>query len=638
MCLRPLGWPCCRRERENHIGLLWKFPCSSFRTPPPPLRPSAQPSFAQCGSSFSSLFSFLSFFAPPLFSFCSFFFSNCPKYRDQSPPPTTYKENRKKRPFLPHTSTKTTLDEKAQLPPCEKHRSHREAKKNMSSNPQSANYALRVGAIALLGGVIAYWLWTSSSSSSETKPKKTSKTKKTITTTTTTTKEATANGPIDNTGNETKVEETTTTTTTTTTATPKSTTTTTAVKDEPAATDLIEERTITDTLEKESTENIIAEQLPELGLGATVVDDVVIVEAVEETVVNDAIEEEPVVEILERDIVTETPANVSAEVMAEAVTKVIEVAVLEETSNEVIIEDAIVEDTVTVPEATAFEEPVVEVIAVETEKEEEEKVQEQATQEEKEEEWKEEEWKEVDVVLVDEQRHKDEHDHEEVFEMVFEREVMTHEQEHEETTSEEQSEAETEAETPTTLVGDEMNLSRDTLIEEVEADTVEAQENLSKVTDSLNLSRKAADPWETSNHNDDKVQTLREVSRVAQHSELNAAAPEFKPSWVSSPSPAPAPRAPATRDAPSSQDQQGKMKSRCRFWPKCTNKSCKFTHPSLPCRDPENCSFGDRCIFMHPNDLLPRPSRHSSLAKKRRPISSDSSATMVAATPEEIWT
>ncbi|KAF9434207.1 hypothetical protein BGZ76_008376 [Entomortierella beljakovae] len=55
-----------------------------------------------------------------------------------------------------------------------------------------------------------------------------------------------------------------------------------------------------------------------------------------------------------------------------------------------------------------------------------------------------------------------------------------------------------------------------------------------------------------------------------------------------------------------------KMKSRCRFWPNCTNKACKFTHPTLYCRDPENCTFGSRCNFIHPKDLTRKPSKSGS--------------------------
>ncbi|KAI1294369.1 hypothetical protein EDD11_008137 [Mortierella claussenii] len=123
---------------------------------------------------------------------------------------------------------------------------------------------------------------------------------------------------------------------------------------------------------------------------------------------------------------------------------------------------------------------------------------------------------------------------------------------------------------------------------------------------------------------------------ILAHQGLNTKAPVFTPSWL----PNPAALVPATNTEPrnglsASQGSLGhsqawtldstlqaqslsqlqpndraKMKSRCRFWPNCTNKACKFTHPSLPCRDPENCSFGDRCNFIHPKDLNRRPPRN----------------------------
>ncbi|KAF9107425.1 hypothetical protein BGX27_008762 [Mortierella sp. AM989] len=71
-------------------------------------------------------------------------------------------------------------------------------------------------------------------------------------------------------------------------------------------------------------------------------------------------------------------------------------------------------------------------------------------------------------------------------------------------------------------------------------------------------------------------------------------------------------------DAAQQENGRVKMKSRCRFWPNCTNKACKFTHPSLPCRDPDNCSFGDRCNFIHPKDLTRKPSRSGSKSNPSR--------------------
>ncbi|KAJ2452975.1 hypothetical protein EV183_002560 [Coemansia sp. RSA 2336] len=45
------------------------------------------------------------------------------------------------------------------------------------------------------------------------------------------------------------------------------------------------------------------------------------------------------------------------------------------------------------------------------------------------------------------------------------------------------------------------------------------------------------------------------------------------------------------------------VKRRCRFWPKCTNRNCKYVHPSQPCQADPQCSFGNSCIFVHPVDM-----------------------------------
>ncbi|KAG0071693.1 hypothetical protein BGZ89_009780 [Linnemannia elongata] len=183
--------------------------------------------------------------------------------------------------------------------------------------------------------------------------------------------------------------------------------------------------------------------------------------------------------------------------------------------------------------------------------------------------------------------------------------------------------------TPTTLVGDQLEHTKET------EETVQVIVETPRKTES----------W--SDVSEDKVQTLQEVSRVAQHSELNAKAAEFKPSWLPSATVAPAkPNGTVANGTPAAEPI--KMKSRCRFWPNCTNKSCKFTHPSTYCRDPENCSFGDRCNFIHPNDMTARPPRDKGDKKgarrqtaagdrKGRPKSSDSSVNMVAASPVDAW-
>ncbi|GJJ76959.1 hypothetical protein EMPS_09318 [Entomortierella parvispora] len=209
------------------------------------------------------------------------------------------------------------------------------------------------------------------------------------------------------------------------------------------------------------------------------------------------------------------------------------------------------------------------------------------------------------------------------------------------------------AETPTTLVGDESDLAHthnDT--------TSHAQETI--VQEDKPVSDKAKS---LTSAVADKAQTLQEVSREAQHTELNAKAPVFQPTWMmqnGTSAPAQAYSTPARLSVDLSrqnlqqttqqqyqqhsqlqqQQQQSsgqavKIKARCRFWPNCTNKSCKFTHPSLPCRDPDNCSFGDRCNFIHPKDLIPRPPRKDKKDGARpngrgkpRPGSTDSTSTL----------
>ncbi|KAI8084995.1 uncharacterized protein BX664DRAFT_338291 [Halteromyces radiatus] len=45
-------------------------------------------------------------------------------------------------------------------------------------------------------------------------------------------------------------------------------------------------------------------------------------------------------------------------------------------------------------------------------------------------------------------------------------------------------------------------------------------------------------------------------------------------------------------------------KSRCEFWPGCTNNHCKYYHPYIECRNGKTCQFGKKCIFLHPNDYV----------------------------------
>ncbi|KAI7904781.1 uncharacterized protein BX663DRAFT_328036 [Cokeromyces recurvatus] len=45
-------------------------------------------------------------------------------------------------------------------------------------------------------------------------------------------------------------------------------------------------------------------------------------------------------------------------------------------------------------------------------------------------------------------------------------------------------------------------------------------------------------------------------------------------------------------------------KSRCTHWPHCTNNNCKFFHPYKECRAGNDCVFGKKCMFVHPNDCI----------------------------------
>ncbi|KAI9366619.1 hypothetical protein BD770DRAFT_376634 [Pilaira anomala] len=57
------------------------------------------------------------------------------------------------------------------------------------------------------------------------------------------------------------------------------------------------------------------------------------------------------------------------------------------------------------------------------------------------------------------------------------------------------------------------------------------------------------------------------------------------------------------------QSHMPKMRNRCDYWPACTNKNCKYSHPTAYCRVGDDCSFGDRCSFIHPKDLTEPPKK-----------------------------
>ncbi|KAI8337202.1 hypothetical protein BC941DRAFT_513857 [Chlamydoabsidia padenii] len=52
------------------------------------------------------------------------------------------------------------------------------------------------------------------------------------------------------------------------------------------------------------------------------------------------------------------------------------------------------------------------------------------------------------------------------------------------------------------------------------------------------------------------------------------------------------------------------MKARCNWWPSCSNKNCKYRHPTQPCRYGDMCVYNERCMFLHPWDCE-EPVRHT---------------------------
>ncbi|KAI8991322.1 hypothetical protein BDF20DRAFT_844038 [Mycotypha africana] len=51
-------------------------------------------------------------------------------------------------------------------------------------------------------------------------------------------------------------------------------------------------------------------------------------------------------------------------------------------------------------------------------------------------------------------------------------------------------------------------------------------------------------------------------------------------------------------------------KSRCTHWPFCTNNNCKYAHPIKECRMGEECTFKERCMFLHPSDYMEPPRKY----------------------------
>ncbi|KAK4512190.1 uncharacterized protein ATC70_013433 [Mucor velutinosus] len=93
---------------------------------------------------------------------------------------------------------------------------------------------------------------------------------------------------------------------------------------------------------------------------------------------------------------------------------------------------------------------------------------------------------------------------------------------------------------------------------------------------------------------------------VSLSSSLTADAPEFVPKSLQQPTKKPTKKF-LTREQLIEQQRQHHMprsKARCSHWPHCTNNNCKFFHPYRACRAGDDCLFGDRCMFVHPNDCI----------------------------------
>lgn len=112
-----------------------------------------------------------------------------------------------------------------------------------------------------------------------------------------------------------------------------------------------------------------------------------------------------------------------------------------------------------------------------------------------------------------------------------------------------------------------------------------------------------------SGYEEGEVQAVQAARVVAAPSILNWMANEFIPS-----STPPSPQL----DSPDRVGHEGNgfnatlqnygpaiKKIRCKYWPRCTNKNCKFVHPWQPCRNDRYCQYGEKCIFIHSADGVP---------------------------------
>ncbi|CAM0135606.1 hypothetical protein VKS41_005257 [Umbelopsis sp. WA50703] len=48
-----------------------------------------------------------------------------------------------------------------------------------------------------------------------------------------------------------------------------------------------------------------------------------------------------------------------------------------------------------------------------------------------------------------------------------------------------------------------------------------------------------------------------------------------------------------------------KVYTRCRYWPRCSNRKCKFVHPVYKCKFDKKCPFDTLCAFRHSTDPIP---------------------------------
>jgi hypothetical protein len=79
----------------------------------------------------------------------------------------------------------------------------------------------------------------------------------------------------------------------------------------------------------------------------------------------------------------------------------------------------------------------------------------------------------------------------------------------------------------------------------------------------------------------------QQEAKSSVHSELNVNCEPFYPKGkpANRPEPTPEDIAEARRQMILKQRQRGaSYKARCKYWPKCTNKKCKYVHPMYPCR------------------------------------------------------